>query len=87
MFTAGLRHLRTVTVIGETTAGNSENLYPYDFDDGSVLWLAELLYRQPNGDYIENVGVVPDILITDAWDDMNPDNDMFIKAAQRALHK
>ncbi len=87
MFTAGLRHLRTVTVIGETTAGNSENLYPYDFDDGSVLWLAELLYRQPNGDYIENVGVVPDILITDAWDDMNPDNDLFIKAAQRALHK
>jgi C-terminal peptidase prc len=87
MFTAGLRHLRTITVIGETTAGNSENLYPYDFDDGSVLWLAELLYRQPNGAYIENVGVIPDIAITDAWDDMNPINDMFIKAAQRALHK
>lgn len=87
MFTAGLRHLRTVTVVGETTAGNSENLYPYDFDDGSVLWLAELLYRQPSGAYIENVGVIPDISITDAWDDMNPDNDLFIKAAQRALHK
>ena len=87
MFTAGLRHLRTITVIGEPTAGNSENLYPYDFDDGSVLWIAELLYRQPNGAYIENVGVIPDIPITDAWDDMNPANDMFIKAAQRALHK
>jgi C-terminal peptidase prc len=87
MFTAGLRHLRTITVIGEPTAGNSENLYPYDFDDGSVLWIAELLYRQPNGAYIENVGVIPDIPITDAWDEMNPANDMFIKAAQRALHK
>ncbi len=87
MFTAGLRHLRTITVIGEPTAGNSENLYPYDFDDGSVLWIAELLYRQPNGAYIENVGVIPDIPITDAWDDMNPANDMFIKAAQRVLHK
>ena len=87
MFTAGLRHLRTITVVGETTAGNSENLYPYDFDDGSVLWLAELLYRQPNGAYIENVGIIPDIPITDAWDDMNPANDMFIKAAQRVLHK
>jgi C-terminal processing protease CtpA/Prc len=87
MFTAGLRHLRDITVIGETTAGNSENLYPYDFDDGSVLWLAELLYRQPNGTYIENVGIVPDIPITNAWDDINPANDVFITTAQHVLHK
>ncbi len=87
MFTAGLRHLRAITVVGETTAGNSENLYPYDFDDGSVLWLAELLYRQPNGAYIDNIGVIPDIRITDAWDDLNPANDMFIITAQRALDK
>jgi len=85
MFTAGLRHLRKITVVGETTAGNSENLYPYDFDDGSVLWLAELLYRQPNGEYIENVGIVPDIVITDGWDDVHPDQDKFINAALQAL--
>lgn len=85
MFTAGLRHLRKITVIGEPTAGNSENLYPYDFDDGSVLWLAELLYRQPNGEYIENVGIVPDIVITDGWDDVHPNQDKFITAATKAL--
>jgi C-terminal peptidase prc len=85
MFTAGLRHLKNVTVVGETTSGNSENLYPYDFDDGSVLWLAELLYRQPNGEYIENVGIVPDIVITDGWDDGHPNQDKFITAATKAL--
>ena len=85
MFTAGLRHLRKITVIGEPTAGNSENLYPYDFDDGSVLWLAELLYRQPNGEYIENVGIIPDIVITDGWDDVHPNQDKFITAATKAL--
>jgi C-terminal peptidase prc len=85
MFTAGLRHLKNVTVVGETTSGNSENLYPYDFDDGSVLWLAELLYRQPNGTYIENVGIVPDITITAGWDDLHPEKDKFINAAQQAL--
>lgn len=86
MFTAGMRHLKKVTVVGETTAGNSENLYPYDFDDGSVLWLAELLYRQPNGTYIENVGIIPDITITDGWNDLHPDKDKFITAAQNVLH-
>ena len=87
MFTAGLRHLKKITVVGETTAGNSENLYPYDFDDGSVLWLAELLYRQPDGTYIENVGIIPDIAISDGWDDVNPTNDLFITTAIHALHQ
>jgi carboxyl-terminal processing protease len=85
MFTAGLRHLKKITVVGETTAGNSENLYPYDFDDGSVLWLAELLYRQPNGEYIENIGIVPDIVIIDGWDDVHPNQDTFITVATKAL--
>ena len=71
----------------QTSEAHWQRTQIYDFNDGSVLWLAELLYHQPNGAYIENIGVIPDIPITDAWDDMHPANDMFIKAAQRALHK
>lgn len=81
MFSAGMRHVRHATIIGETTAGNSENLFPYDLEDGSVLWLAELLYRQPDGNYIEDVGVAPDIVLTHAWDGINASDDPFIAAA------
>jgi C-terminal peptidase prc len=85
MFSAGMRALRQATIVGETTAGNSENLFPYDLEDGSVLWLAELLYKQPDGTYIEDVGVIPDIELADAWDSTDARQDPFIVAARAAL--
>lgn len=87
MFSAGMRHLRAAVIIGETTAGNSENLFPYDLEDGSVLWVAELLYKQPNGSFIEDVGIVPDIVLTDAWEQDETTDDPFIHAAVDYLTK
>ena len=87
MFSAGMRHLRDAVIIGETTAGNSENLFPYDLEDGSVLWVAELLYKQPNGAYIEDVGIIPDVTVADAWEQHDATDDPFIRAAADYFNK
>lgn len=87
MFSAGMRHLRDTPIIGETTAGNSENLFPYDLEDGSVLWVAELLYQRPDGTLIDDVGVVPDITLPNAWDEQHIATDPFIDAARQQLQQ
>lgn len=85
MFASGLRSLRGATIIGETTAGNTENLYPYDLVDGSTLWLAELLFRQNDGTYIDDIGVQPDIVVDAEWGTFKPANDPFIIQALAEL--
>ncbi|MFN5341426.1 MAG: S41 family peptidase [Roseiflexaceae bacterium] len=85
MFSAGMRHLRNAQIIGETTAGNSENMFPYDLEDGSVLWVAELLYQRPDGTYIEDVGVIPDITLQNAGDERDMLADPFVVAAREQL--
>ena len=81
MFASGMKSLRQATLVGTTTAGNTENLYPYDFDDGSVLWLAEVLFRQNDGTFVDNIGVIPDITVPANPDAYEPSNDPVIQAA------
>lgn len=81
MFASGMRSLGAVTIIGETTAGNSENLYPYQLADASVLWVAELLFAQTDGSYIDDVGVIPDIAVTQDWNALGDGNDRMVARA------
>ena len=81
MFASGMKSLRQATLVGTTTAGNTENLYPYDFDDGSVLWLAEVLFRQNDGTFVDNIGVIPDITVPANPDAYEPSTDPVIQAA------
>ncbi|MFM2032344.1 MAG: hypothetical protein RLZZ297_1109, partial [Chloroflexota bacterium] len=81
MFASGMHSLRGATLVGTTSAGNTENLYPYDFDDGAVLWLAEVLFRQRNGTYVDNVGVTPDIEVPDDTDITDLAHDPALQAA------
>lgn len=67
MFAAGMRVLCQATIVGVPSAGNTENLYGYNFDDGSRLLLAEVAYQLPDGTLIEGTGVVPDVLIEAEW--------------------
>lgn len=85
MFASGMKSLRQATLVGTTTAGNTENLYPYDFDDGSVLWLAEVLFRQNDGTYVDNIGVLPDITVPANPDSYEPNTDPVIQAALQLL--
>jgi C-terminal processing protease CtpA/Prc len=81
MFAAGMRSLGDVTIIGETTAGNSENLYPYQLSDASVLWVAELLFAQTDGSYIDDIGIIPDIAVTQNWNELGSGNDSMLNRA------
>lgn len=85
MFAAGMRVRQRATMVGTTTAGNTENLVLHNFSDGSRLWLAEYAYRLPNGELIEGVGVAPDRLVAAKWWRFDPADDPQVQAALAAL--
>lgn len=86
MFTAGMRILRQATVVGVPSSGNTENLYGYDFSDGSRLLLAEVAYQLPDGTLIEGTGIIPDVLIEAEWWRFPPEQDPQLLAAQEILN-
>lgn len=67
VFAAVLQVKRGARVIGVNTAGNTETIYAYDFDDGSRLWVAQEGFRLPDGANLENRGVLPDRSIAVDW--------------------
>ncbi len=85
MFAAGMRVLRQATIVGVPSAGNTENLYGYDFSDGSRLLLAEVAYQLPDGTLIEGIGVIPDVLIEAEWWRFPPEEDPQLQAAINLL--
>ncbi|NJN15048.1 MAG: PDZ domain-containing protein [Oscillochloris sp.] len=81
MFAAGMQVLGRAQVIGTASAGNTENLYSYTFDDGSRLLLAEVAYRLPDGSLIEGTGVLPDREVAAEWWRYDPELDPQVLAA------
>lgn len=58
---------RNATVVGASaSAGNTEMLLPFDYRDGSRLWLAVGGFKLRSGHNLEGVGVVPDVLVEHA---------------------
>lgn len=60
---AVLQDRRRALVVGQVTAGNTETIAPFDYRDGSRLWLAVGGFRLPDGSVLEGRGVVPDVPI------------------------
>ncbi|MBP1464108.1 PDZ domain-containing protein [Candidatus Chloroploca sp. M-50] len=85
MFAAGMQVLGRARIVGEPSAGNTENLYGYNFDDGSRLLLAQVAYRLPDGTLIEERGVIPDRLVEVDWWRYPPDDDPQLRAAVEEL--
>jgi carboxyl-terminal processing protease len=70
-------------VIGETTDGNVEILYPYNFTDGSMAYIAHDAFRplnHPDANW-EKTGIVPDLSVPAPWDLYTSDTDPAIQAA------
>ncbi len=70
-------------LIGETTDGNVETLYGYDFQDGSRVWIAHDVFI-PIGDPLadwENNGIIPDFHSPNEWDLVTLETDPAILAA------
>lgn len=82
VFSGSLQAIGRAYLIGTPTAGNVESIYPYDFEDGSRLWLAEESYLPVTGERWEGRGVQPDLVITQAWEDFASDaDDLALQAA------
>lgn len=70
-------------LIGETSDGNVEILWGFDFDDDSRAWIAHDTFvptDDPDVDW-EKTGIVPDLEVLTAWDQITPDSDPAIDAA------
>ena len=74
-------------LIGETTDGNIETLYGYDFQDGSRAWIAHDTFRpanNPDEDW-EETGIQPHLTVPAAWDLYLLEDDPAVKAALEHL--
>jgi len=67
MFASGMQTLGRAKIVGLPSAGNTENLIAQDFDDGSRIWLAELVFYRPDDTLIEGQGVQPDQVVQADW--------------------
>ena len=76
-------------IVGETSLGNVEVLNGYDFDDGSLIWIAAETFHSAFSDANwEQSGIIPDVQAFAPWDSFYFDTDPSIKAAVELLgHK
>ena len=89
IFSGILKDIGRAFLIGETTDGNVETLWGYDFDDGSRAWLAHEVFRPTNhpDENWEETGIIPDQTIIAGWDEYSLGNDPVIHAALEHLDK
>lgn len=67
VFAAVLQAMGRARIVGSATAGNTESIYAYDFDDKSRLWVAQEGFRLPSGRGLEGRGVAPDVTMDLNW--------------------
>lgn len=75
--TAAINQAGVATVVGEITSGTGTGLASADFDDGSHLNYAVVLWMTPDGESIWKVGYEPDIEVelASSVDLVSPDED------------
>lgn len=83
IFSGILQDIGRAHIIGETTDGNVEILWVYDFADGSSAWIAHDTFEpvnNPESDWEVN-GIVPDQEVLANWDEVTIQTDPAILAA------
>jgi C-terminal peptidase prc len=87
IFAGVLKDSGRAYIIGETTEGNIELLWGYEFEDGSRAWIAHETFRprrHPNDNW-EQSGIVPDLTVAVNWDEVTLESDAAIQAALEYL--
>jgi len=87
IFSGILKDQGRATLIGETTEGNVEILWGYNFKDGSRAWIAHDTFKpvnHPEWDW-EQDGVIVDIEAPADWDEFTFQTDPAIQAALEHL--
>jgi carboxyl-terminal processing protease len=78
IFAAALQDAGRATVIGLPTTGKIFGYQTVPLPDGSRLTLATSSYKTESGQDLGEVGVEPDVLIEEDWDQVNDTNDPLI---------
>ena len=86
VFSGVLREAGRAHLVGQTTAGNIETLYGYDFEDGSRAWIARETFVPLGGDDWEATGLAPDVPVDADWDEFTDADDPYIAAALDLLN-
>ena len=86
IFSGVLRDTRNAKIVGETSLGNVEVLHGYNFNDGSMMWIAaETFDSDFSDDDWEQTGIVPDVQASAGWDTFYFETDPAISAALELL--
>jgi C-terminal peptidase prc len=83
VFAGVLKDTGRAYLIGETTGGNVETMWGYDFEDGSRAWIAHDSFRplkHPEQDW-EATGIIPDQTVLAHWDEYTTADDPLVIAA------
>lgn len=83
VFAGILQDQDRATLIGDTTLGNVEILWGYDFEDGSRAWIAHDTFipiNNKDADW-EETGIIPRIQVSAPWDLYTFETDPAIHAA------
>ncbi len=78
---AALRDHGRAVVIGEQTIGKGTVNIPRTLSDGSVFYVSVARWLTPNGNLIEGIGVIPDIIVEPTDDDFEQRRDVQLFAA------
>jgi carboxyl-terminal processing protease len=81
VFSGVLQENGRARIIGRTTGGNMEILWPTDFEDGSRAWIASETFRPLSGADWEASGIIPDLEIPLDWDEFTAEDDPQLDAA------
>jgi C-terminal peptidase prc len=83
IFSGILQDQGRAVLIGDTTLGNVEILWGYDFDDGSRAWIAHDTFvpiHDQDANW-EETGLVPSVQVSAPWEMYTFENDPAIQAA------
>lgn len=74
-------------VVGQTSLGNVELLLPYDYQDGSLMWLATETFKSAFSAETnwERTGIIPDVEAHATWDSFIFETDPAIAASLQLL--
>jgi carboxyl-terminal processing protease len=83
---AALQAERKATVIGSTSAGNTEGVHRVDFPDGSAIYLAFDDFYLRDGSRIGDRGVKPNIAVEGNWYEFPEEQDPVILESLKFLN-
>ena len=82
---SALRDHGRAVVVGEQTFGKGTVNVPRGLTDGSVLYVSIARWLSPNGDLLEGIGVIPDIVVEPTDEDFELQRDVQLFTAIELL--